>query len=272
MTTPRLLGNRSSDVVFLCYHSVAAAGPPFLSIGPDLFERQLALLRRLGFRSGSLEDLASLTRGDRPDSKLVFLTFDDGYVDNVQTAWPLLKAYGFHALIFVLPPFVDTGAPLLWPRVERHVRDHPEIMRSLTWSMVDEMRAAGHEFGSHTLSHPVLPDVDDAALRLELSESRSRMIERLGSCDAVAYPFGEWSPRVSRAAAGAGYAHGFALPHDAQRGADRLTIPRISVDHRDDERRFRLKLTPAYRAFLLSPLKPLARKVLGRSAAHETPA
>lgn len=270
--TRRLLSNRSSDVVFLCYHSVAASGPPFLSISPELFERQLAMLRRLGFRSGGLADIARLVQGAKPTSKLAFLTFDDGYVDNYEVARPLLEAYGFQALIFILPPFVDTGAPLLWPRVERHVGDHPEIMRSLTWAMVDEMRASGHEFGSHTLSHPQLPDVDDDRLRRELSDSRSRIVERLGSCDTLAYPFGEWTPRVAAAAASAGYATGFSLPHDSQRGADRLTLPRISVDHRDDERRFRLKLTPAYRAFLLSSLKPLARKALRRSPAHETPA
>jgi peptidoglycan/xylan/chitin deacetylase (PgdA/CDA1 family) len=270
--TSRLLSNRSSDVVFLCYHSVAVGGPPFLSIAPELFERQLAMLRRLGFRSGALADAASLAQGRKPTSKLAFLTFDDGYVDNYEIARPLLEAYGFQALIFVLPPFVDTGAPLLWPRVERHVRDHPEIMRSMTWTMVDEMRAAGHEFGSHTLSHPQLPHVDDDSLRRELLDSRSQLVERLGACDAVAYPFGEWTPRVAGAAASVGYVTGFSLPHDSQWGADRLTLPRISVDHRDDERRFRLKLTPAYRAFLLSPLKSLARKVLRRSAAHETAA
>jgi peptidoglycan/xylan/chitin deacetylase (PgdA/CDA1 family) len=268
MTASRLR-NRSGDAVFLCYHSIADGGPPFLSIGPAAFERQLATLRRLGYRSGTFGDLARLAAGGRPDGRLAFLTFDDGYLDNYVTARPLLEAYGFRALAFLVPPLVDAGAPLAWPRVEGQLREHPEIMRSMTWAMVEEMAAAGHEFGSHTLSHPRLPDTDDSTLRAELADSRAAIEQRLGACAAVAYPFGVWSARVAEAAAAAGYSYGFTLPYGAQSRADALTIPRISIDHRDDERRFRLKLTPAYRAFLLSRLKPAARRVLGRSPAHE---
>lgn len=270
--TTSLLRNRGREVVFLAYHSVAAHGPPFLSLTAETFERQLATLDRLGYRSGRLADLEGLARGARPSSKLAFLTFDDGYVDNYHVAKPLLEAYGYRAIVFVIPPLVDSGAPLEWPRVERHVRDYPEVMRSLTWEMVAEMQADGHELGSHTLSHPELPKLGDADLAHELAESRSLAAARLGGCDTIAYPFGSWSPRVARAAAAAGYVNGFTLPYGSQLGADRLTIPRINVDHRDDERRFRLKLSSPYRGFLLSPLKPLARKALGRSAAHEAPA
>lgn len=263
------LRNRSRDAVFLCYHSISEGGPPFLSIAPDAFERQLATLRRLGFRSGTLDDLEQIAAGRRPKGRTAFLTFDDGYRDNYVTARPLLETYGFRALVFVLPPLLDGGEALAWPRVAGQLHDHPEIMRSMTWAMVEEMAGAGHRFGSHTLSHPRLPDVGDEALRAELSDSRTAIERRLGSCTTVAYPFGVWSPRVAAAAAAAGYSHGFTLPYGAQATADRLTIPRISVDHRDDERRFRLKLTGAYRAFLLSQLKPAARRVLGRSPAHE---
>lgn len=266
------LRNRSRDAVVLCYHSIADGGPPFLSIAPDAFERQLATLRRLGFRSGSFEDLAGLAAGRGPEGRIVFLTFDDGFRDNYTTAGPLLEAYGFRALIFLVTPLVDQGAPLGWPRVEGHLRAHPEIMRSMTWTMVEEMAAAGHRFGSHTLSHPRLPDLDDATLGAELSDSRAEVERRLGACDAVAYPFGVWDRRVAAAAAAADYSYGFTLPYGAQTQADSLTIPRISVDHRDDERRFRLKLTAPYRALLLSRVKPAVRRMLGRSPAHEASA
>jgi peptidoglycan/xylan/chitin deacetylase (PgdA/CDA1 family) len=265
----RPLRNRTRDAVFLCYHSIAQDGPPFLSVSPEAFERHLALLRRLGFRSGTLADLTQMAQGVRPPSKLAFLTFDDGYVDNHTTARALLNAYGFRAIVFVIPPLVNEGAPLAWPRVERYVDAHPEIMRSLTWTMIEELRADGHEIGSHTLTHPQLPDLSDDHLRDELVEPRRRIADQLGACEAIAYPFGEWSPRVAAAAAAAGYRMGFTLPYGAQRDADVLTIPRINVDHRDDERRFRLKLTAAYRRVLLSPLKPAARRMLRRSPAHE---
>jgi peptidoglycan/xylan/chitin deacetylase (PgdA/CDA1 family) len=266
------LCNRSRKAVFLCYHSVADGGPPFTSVAEDAFERQLATLRRLGFRSGSQDDLARLGRGQGVSGKLVFLTFDDGYLDNYVTAGPLLAAYGFRALIFVLPPRVDHGDALDWPRVEDRVAAYPQVMRSLTWPMIESMVAEGHEIGSHTLSHAVLTGLGHEELRQELFDSRTRIIERLGRCDSIAYPFGTWSPSVARAAADAGYSYGFTLPDGSQMGADQLTIPRISVDHRDDDARFRRKLSAAYRALSLSPCRPLARRVLGRTLAHEAQA
>jgi peptidoglycan/xylan/chitin deacetylase (PgdA/CDA1 family) len=273
MAAPRrgTLCNRSRAAVFLCYHSVADVGPPFLSVRPEAFEQQLRTLRRLGFRSGGQDDLGRMARGQRLDGRLVFLTFDDGYVDNYATARPLLDAHGFRALIFILPPRVDQDDLLMWPRVERHVAEYPEVMRSLTWRMVDSMAEAGHEFGSHTLSHPRLTELGDEELRQELFDSRARIKERLGRCDSIAYPFGAWTKRVAEAAADAGYSYGFTLPYRSQLSADQLTIPRISVDHRDDEARFRRKLIASYRALSLSPLKVVARRVLGRRLPYETP-
>jgi peptidoglycan/xylan/chitin deacetylase (PgdA/CDA1 family) len=267
-----LLSNRSREAVFLCYHSVADSGPEFTSVTADAFERQLRTLGQLGFRSGRHEDLARIARGERVDGRVVFLTFDDGHVDNHAAARPLLEAYGFTGMIFLLPPRVDGGKPLNWPRVEERAARFPDVMRSLSWEQVDEMAAGGHEFGSHTLTHPFLTGLGDDDLRQELSDSRARIIERLGRCDSIAYPFGAWDRRVAAAAADAGYSYGFTLPDGSQMSADPLTIPRISVDHRDDDQRFRRKLGAAYRALSLSPCRPLARRVLRRSLAHETPA
>jgi peptidoglycan/xylan/chitin deacetylase (PgdA/CDA1 family) len=262
------LRNRSAGAVFLAYHSIAEDGPPFTSITPAAFERHLATLARLGYASGGSAELERLARGERMRERLAFLTFDDGYLDNGEIARPLLEAHGFRGTFFVLPPFVDDGAALSWPRVEDRVREHPAVMRSLTWATVEEMAGSGHEIGSHTLTHPTLTELGDEELRQELLDSRRRIEARTGRCDSLAYPFGLWSPRVAGAAADAGYSFAFTLPFGGQPDAGPLCIPRIAVDHRDDERRFRLKLRPAYRAFLLSRLKPAARRLLRRRPAH----
>ena len=262
------LGTRGSAAVFLAYHSIAPDGPPYTSVTPAAFERHLATLVRLGYRSGSMADLERLARGERTAGRLAFLTFDDGYRDNGDIARPLLEAHGFRGLFFVMPPFVDGGATLSWPRVEDRVREHPEVMRSLTWDTVEDMAAAGHEFGSHTLTHRALPELDGEELRQELLDSRRRVASRTGRCTSLAYPFGLWTQHVLAAAADAGYSFAFTLPYGAQPSAGPLCIPRLAVDHRDDERGFRRKLSPAYRAFHLSRLKPVARRVLRRRPAH----
>jgi peptidoglycan/xylan/chitin deacetylase (PgdA/CDA1 family) len=249
----RLLRNRSGRATFLCYHSIAPAGAPYLTISAELFERQLGALRRRGLRSGDLGDLDAIATGGRTDTA-VFLTFDDGFRDNYETALPLLREAGFGAFVFVLPPLVDTGGKLEWPEVAEHCRRWPESMRSVTWPMLEEMKEAGLEVGSHGLSHPHFPELSPEALREELWDSRARIKERLGSCDTLAYPFGECNATVEEAARECGYRFAFSLPtKDGQRRATPHSIPRINVDYRDDGRRFAAKLSSLGKRGLLSP-------------------
>lgn len=249
----RLLRNRSSRATFLCYHSITSEGPRYLTVSAELFERQLAELHRRGRGSGDLSALAEVAEGRRTEPT-VFLTFDDGFRDNYETALPLLREHGFGAFVFVLPPLVDTGAPLEWPEVAEDRRRYHSTMRSVTWPMLEEMKEGGFEVGSHTLSHPHLAELRGEALREELWESRARIKERLGSCDTLAYPFGEWSPEVAAAARECGYRFAFSLPtKTGQSGATPYSIPRINVDYRDDERRFGAKVSPLGKELFLSP-------------------
>jgi peptidoglycan/xylan/chitin deacetylase (PgdA/CDA1 family) len=257
----RLLRNRSRRATFLCYHSIATAGPRYLTVSAELFERQLAELRRRGIRSGDLAALGALEAG-RAIEPSAFLTFDDGFRDNYETALPLLREYGFGAFVFVLPPLVDEGAALEWPEVAADRQRHRATMRSVTWAMLEEMKEGGFEVGSHTLSHPHLPTLDGEALREELWESRARVKERLGGCDTIAYPFGEWSPEVAAAARECGYRFAFSLPTArGQWGATPHSIPRINVDYRDDESRLGKKLSPLGKELFLSPLAASARRL-----------
>lgn len=257
---PRPFLNRSRVATFLCYHSVAPQGPRYLTISADLFERQLAELKRRSLRTGDLDTLRRLAAGDRVE-RSAFLTFDDGFLDNYETVLPLLRQYSARAFVFVLPPIVDDGGPLNWPEVSLDLAAFPNTMRSVTWEMLGEMREGGFEVGSHTLSHVHLPDVHGEELRQELWESRARVKEHLGSCDTIAYPFGEWGKEVADAAAECGYSFAFSLPTTGgQRTATALSIPRINVDYRDGERRFGAKLSPLGKEFFLHPSFALARK------------
>jgi len=258
------LRNRSRLATFLCYHSVAAEGPRYLTVTAELFERQLAELVRLGIRGGDLGALEAAASGGGP-APTAFLTFDDGFRDNFETVLPLLREYGFPAFVFVLPPLVDGAAPLAWPEVAADREKFPATMRSVDWSMLGEMKEGGFEVGSHTLTHPHLPLLGGEELREELWESRTRVKERLGGCDTLAYPFGEWSPEVAAAAADCGYSFAFSLPHHSgQRAAGPHSIPRINVDYRDEEQRFARKLSPLGKRLFLSPEVAVVRRLTRR--------
>lgn len=256
---PAPLANRSRVATFLCYHSIAPEGPRYLTISADLFERQLTALRRRRIRTGGRLALEEVEAGRRVPPT-AFLTFDDGFVDNHATALPLLREHGLTAFVFVLPPLVDGGGTFAWPEAADNRTRFPALMRSVTWSMLEEMREGGFEVGSHTLTHPHLTRLDGEALRQELWESRARISERLGGCDVLAYPFGEWSPAVAAAAAECGYRFAFSLPSAGQSGATAHAIPRVNVDFRDTAIRFGLKLSPAGRRALLSPAIGRTRK------------
>jgi peptidoglycan/xylan/chitin deacetylase (PgdA/CDA1 family) len=258
---PRLR-NRSKDATFLAHHSVAPQGPTYLTVSAELFERQLSTISERGLACGDLGMLEAIA-GGRPVPASVFLTFDDGFLDNYETVLPLLRERGMKAFVFVLPPLLDDGAALAWPEVAGDARRHPETMRSVDWEMLAEMSEGGFEVGSHTLTHPHLPQLGEEELRHELWESRARVKERLGSCETLAYPFGEWSPRVAEAASECGYRFAFSLPTShGQRNADPLCIPRVNVDYRDSERRLARKLSPLGRkAYLSEALKAPRRGI-----------
>jgi peptidoglycan/xylan/chitin deacetylase (PgdA/CDA1 family) len=263
---PGPLLNRTSRAVFLCYHSVAPEGPRYLTVSADLFERQLRTLRDRGFVGGDGRALEALAAGERTPPT-VFLTFDDGFRDNHETVMPLLEAYGMRAFVFVIPPLVDAGAPLLWPEVESFQREFPGTMVSVDWEMVGQMAEGPFEIGSHTLTHPHLASLHGDALRDELLDSRRRVIERLGRCDTIAYPFGSWSSEVETATREAGYRFAFTLPTGiGQRHGTLLSIPRVNVDYRDEERRFAFKLSSAGRRLLLSRDVEGTRKAFERLA------
>jgi peptidoglycan/xylan/chitin deacetylase (PgdA/CDA1 family) len=259
VSDPRLR-NRSAAASFLCYHSVAPAGPRYLTVSLELFEAQLEAIEARGLLSGDLSTLEALAAGEAV-APAAFLSFDDGFLDNYQTVLPLLRERGMRAFVFVLPPLVETGAPLVWPEVAAEAERFPQTMRSVDWEMLAEMGEEVFEVGAHTLTHAHLPELADEELREELSRSRQMVKERLGACDTLAYPFGEWSPRVAAAAAECGYRFAFTLPTDfGQRDADELTIPRVNVDYRDSGGRFGAKLSPRGRAFYLSSLTKAGRR------------
>ncbi len=258
------LHGRSRRCVFLGYHSVTEDGPPFLSLRPGTFSRQLDLLRAAGFRSGTAATLERIAAGERLTQRHAFVTFDDGFRDTVTTALPLMAERGLTGLAFVLPGHLDTGAALDWPEVAGEAGRRPQLMRSVDWQMLERLIEAGWDVGSHTMSHARLPTLCDEALAQELLDSRRLLEARLGRCRMLAYPFGDWDARVAKAAAAAGYSFAFTLPFGGQSGATRMSIPRVTIDDRDAPWRFRAKLSGVGRAALFSSLRPAVRRALGK--------
>jgi peptidoglycan/xylan/chitin deacetylase (PgdA/CDA1 family) len=83
----------------------------------------------------------------------------------------------------------------------------PDWAGLMSWAQIRELREQGHEIGSHSLSHPLLPDLDSAALREEVVTSRLRILAAAGGeVASFCYPNGSYDTRAVEGRAGGGYA------------------------------------------------------------------
>jgi peptidoglycan/xylan/chitin deacetylase (PgdA/CDA1 family) len=85
-----------------------------------------------------------------------------------------------------------------------HIR--PDWDGMMTWDQIREMRSGGHEIGSHSKSHPILPLVSDEALHHEIRHSRDLLEAQIDhEVRSFCYPNGDYDERVSACVRQAGY-------------------------------------------------------------------
>jgi peptidoglycan/xylan/chitin deacetylase (PgdA/CDA1 family) len=216
--------------VVLVYHSVDTVDPlkdPYrLNITPEKFEEHLKIIS---------------------DSKVdVKITFDDGYGNNFENAFSMLKKYGLTATVFIITDFIDGklgSGKFCGKDLE---------LRPLTWEEIKLMDKSGIEFGSHSKTHPMLAALSQDALRAELEDSKKRIETSIGhAIDSLAYPFGSrrsFNSAVAETASEAGYRYAYTnimgINEDGQRG--NFELKRVRIYSEDGPFKLRMKLRGAY--------------------------
>jgi peptidoglycan/xylan/chitin deacetylase (PgdA/CDA1 family) len=216
----------------LCYHRIG--GPLELGVtrvGRSVFARQMTALARAGWKTLTLQEYAERTRGvvgaqhaaplhNRPP-RTFLLTFDDGYASLAEHAYPVLANLGFTAITFLITDYV--GKSNTWD-----VQYTWNRLQHLSWPQIEQWRARGFHFASHTATHRRLTWLDNAAIETELRGSRDLLTARLGADAgrAIAYPFGAVDERVVRHAQRAGYELGFA---GVKGSGEALRLSRVPV-------------------------------------------
>jgi peptidoglycan/xylan/chitin deacetylase (PgdA/CDA1 family) len=212
-------------VLVLCYHGVSATCPSPLTIPPERLREQLARLLRRGWRTSTFTEAVS--RPEQP--RTLAVTFDDGLRSVWRLALPVLRELGVPATVFVPTGFVERGGLFVWPETESWLgTEHEHELEGMSWTELAELRDAGWEIGSHSVTHARLDGLGDAALASELHESRAAIERNLGSCSSIAYPYSDVDDRVAAAARAAGYEAGAAVLPVRHRG-DPLRFPRVPV-------------------------------------------
>jgi len=253
-----------SRFLVLMYHMVSEPKEPpdaRFACPPALFERHMAYLVRRGFRVVSLEEIyGALTGGLSLPDRSVAVTFDDGYADNYENAWPVLERLGIPATVFLVTGAV--GRSNHWMEGRGFSR-----RRMLSWSQVREMSDRGVSFGSHTASHPRLTELSPMQVEDELVSSRRALEDGLGKpVLSFAYPYGLVNDEVREAVERAGY--GLACSTRSgfnRRETDRFLLRRIEVYGTDRVWRLAQKLTFAMNdASPFFPLKYYWNRALAR--------
>ncbi len=161
-------------VPVLMYHQVDY-GPPGsgVHVTPENFERQMEFLKVHGYHVVPLEQVFLSMKEGRPlPLKSVAITFDDGFLDNIKYAFPVLKKMNFPATVFMITRNINTEQ----------------------WLSEEDLRIlheGGISIGSHTVSHAFLPDVGQDVAAAEISESKKRLEAILGApVELFSYPAG----------------------------------------------------------------------------------
>jgi peptidoglycan/xylan/chitin deacetylase (PgdA/CDA1 family) len=164
-----------------------------LYVSSELFARQMEELRADGFKSGSL------ATWDANISKRVIITFDDGYVNVLRYGLePLMKAK-LKAIQFL--PANLLGRCNEWDVSLGEARE--PIMDA---DQVREWIAAGHDIGSHSLTHPYLTKLPPDRAREEIGASRKKLEDLFARpIEHFCYPYGDWNEPVRDLVQEAGY-------------------------------------------------------------------
>ena len=180
---------RQVQVPILMYHYVSVPPPNAdiyrldLSVTPDRFATHLLALSSTGYTTISLYDLlAHLTQGTPLPQKPVILSFDDGYRDNYENAFPLLQEFGMTATFFVVTDYINEG-----------------LSAYLTWEMAREMQAAGMHIESHARTHVDLRNRKDSFLIWQALGSVETIESELGMRPRfITYPSGHYDANTIR--------------------------------------------------------------------------
>lgn len=211
----------------LMYHRVNPSLPRSgMNVPPDVFERHLKLLKSRKAVFCTLSELAE--RMDRREKgRFVALTFDDGFDDNLEHAFPLIRNHGAKMTVFYAAGY--KSIPRLLPKD------------------IAAMQASGLvEFGAHSLTHANLTTLDDAAAKQEIVQSKTDVEQLTGvPCRCFAYPYGRFEDKHMRMVEAAGMNLAVSvkkkvLPWNI---TDRLAIPRIGVNGEMNGLQFHLALT-----------------------------
>jgi peptidoglycan/xylan/chitin deacetylase (PgdA/CDA1 family) len=209
----------------IVYHTISTPEVPLpadIDISPHRFEEHLRWLVKRRERVVPLRNTLSAPK----NKNLIAITFDDGYLDNLTIALPLLEKYDLPMTLFMAAGFIGEEGYLTADDL-RFLAKHPLVT-----------------IGSHTFSHPHLTRLSEKEARFELLESK-KLLEEITekTIDLLAYPYGDCNRAIERLSEECGYAAAWSVWNGNDTPHSRWRIP---LGRNDNLPRFIAKVSPFY--------------------------
>lgn len=187
----------------LSYHGIQEKPSNPYAVSTYDFSLQMQHLAEQ-FKPLALETLIKLLKDRAPlPPRAIAVTFDDGYSDVYDTAYPILKSLSIPATVFLPAAFIHPASS----KVSALKLSQANF---LSWEQVQEMSQEGMiSFGSHTLRHFSLAKIPSEEVLYELESSKAAIEEKINRpVQGIAYPYGtvrDFNPQVKQLTAAAGY-------------------------------------------------------------------
>ena len=229
-----------SIIPILMYHNIdrppQSARLRNLYVRTGAFARQMFLLRLLGYQGLSMSAAMPYLRGEKL-GRVAVITFDDGYVDTLENALPILQKNGFSATCYFISQ--RKGQYNDWDAAALNVRK--PLMND---EQVRAWHTAGMEVGAHSRTHPRLTGCSDAELKNEIAGSKADLETLTGSAiTQFCYPYGDLNERVANAVKNAGFDAATTTQRGrAQAGENLLNLKRVLISGKTFPHLFLVKL------------------------------
>lgn len=199
-------------VPVLMYHSISTIPGNSLGVPVKQFSEEMEWLRLQNYHSLSLEEFyqALVNKTPVPD-KPILLTFDDGYSDNYDEAWPTLRQNGFKATFFIITNSVGSGM--------------------MNWDQLNDLVREGNSIGSHTVHHLDLATLSNKQQESELAISKQEIENHLSISEkALCFPSGRYNKTTLELMPQLGYRLGFTTNQGkVHLDDDLLTLKRVRI-------------------------------------------
>jgi len=219
-------------VAILGYHSILPkennTSGDNLIVDAEKFEKELKLLKKLGYDTMTLDEFYCWKNGEcEKKHKSVLITFDDGYQNNYDYAFELLKKYDMNAVVFCVGIFSEKNNDIHMnlETIEKAKEEYPNI------------EFASHSYDLHFHSDKTYEQVNEDA---------QKMLKIIAS-NYYAYPYGDYNESYIKALKDNDYKMAFTFgPDKEHRKADidddNYTMPRLNISNDMSIIKFLLRL------------------------------